>query len=269
MPLRERRQFRFDKITQRAIDQWDWGVASARRGGTVSTYSRIRVARSAADRILPLRETSTSPKLRSGRGSGAYCSCPVGSTLMNLLATLALAFSMSADAFAAALGKGAALDKPRLTEALRAGLVFGTIEAITPVVGWGAGITASRFISAFDHWIAFIVLSAIGGKMIWESMHRDDERQKPMRHSLGVLISTAIGTSIDAMAVGVTLALIRANIIIAALAIGAMTFALATLGIMVGRLIGTTFGRIAEAGGGMVLILIGAKILVDHTLGAG
>jgi len=149
---------------------------------------------------------------------------------MNLLATLALAFSMSADAFAAALGKGAALDKPRLTEALRAGLIFGFIEAITPVIGWGAGITASRFIGVFDHWIAFIVLGVIGGKMIWESVHRHDGWQKPMRHSLGVLISTAIGTSIDAMAVGITLALIGANIIVAALAIGATTFALATLG---------------------------------------
>jgi putative Mn2+ efflux pump MntP len=187
--------------------------------------------------------------------------------LMNLFATLALAFSMSADAFAAALGKGAALDKPRLTEALRAGVIFGSIEALTPVVGWGAGITASRFISAFDHWIAFVVLGAIGGKMIWESVHPVDGQEKPMRHSLGVLISTAIGTSIDAMAVGITLALIGVNIIFAALAMGATTFALATLGIIVGRLIGAKFGRIAEAGGGTVLILIGAKILVDHTLG--
>jgi putative Mn2+ efflux pump MntP len=112
------------------------------------------------------------------------------------------------------------------------------------------------------------VLGAIGGKMIWESVHRQDGRQKPVRHSFGVLISTAIGTSIDAMAVGITLALIGANIIVAALAIGATTFALATLGIMAGRLIGAKFGPIAEAGGGTVLILIGAKILVDHILGS-
>ncbi len=187
---------------------------------------------------------------------------------MNLFTTVALAASMSADAFAAALGKGAALDKPRLSEALRAGLIFGTIEAITPVIGWGAGITASHYISAFDHWIAFIVLSAIGGKMIWESMHRTDGQQKPVRHSLGVLIVTAIGTSIDAMAIGVTLALIDANIIVAALAIGGTTFVLATLGIMIGRLIGSKLGRIAEVGGGTVLILIGAKILVENTLGS-
>ena len=124
-------------------------------------------------------------------------------------------------------------------------MIFGSIEALTPVVGWGAGI-----ISAFDHWIAFVVLSAIGGKMIWESVHPVNGQQKPMRHSLGVLISTAIGTSIDAMAVGITLALIGANIIFAALAIGATTFALATLGIMVGRLIGAKFGRLRKRAAG-------------------
>jgi manganese efflux pump family protein len=187
--------------------------------------------------------------------------------LMNLITTVALALSMSADAFAAALGKGAALDKPRLSEALRTGLIFGTIEAVIPVIGWAAGLTASRYISAFDHWVAFIALGAIGSKMIWESVHRADGQQKPMHHSLGVLISTAIGTSIDAMAIGVTLALIEANIVVAALAIGGTTFALATLGIMIGRLIGARLGRISEAAGGTALILIGAKILADHFLG--
>lgn len=186
---------------------------------------------------------------------------------MNLVTTLVLALSMSADAFAAALGKGAALDNPRLSEALRAGLIFGTVEAITPVIGWAAGVSASRYISAFDHWIAFTVLGAIGGKMIWESVHRSASQQRPTQHSLGVLIGTAIGTSIDAMAIGVTLALIDANITVAALAIGSTTFALATAGIMIGRLIGAKLGRVAEAAGGTALILIGAKILLDHTLG--
>jgi putative Mn2+ efflux pump MntP len=186
---------------------------------------------------------------------------------MNLITTAALAFSMSADAFAAALGKGAALDNPRLKEALRVGLIFGTVEAGTPLVGWVAGVTASRYISAFDHWVAFVVLGAIGGKMIWESLHCDEGRPKPAQHSFSVLVCTAIGTSIDAMAIGVTLALIEANIVVAALAIGVTTFALATLGIMIGRLIGAQLGRIAEALGGAALIFIGASILVKHTLG--
>ena len=82
----------------------------------------------------------------------------------NLLTTVVLAFSMSADAFAAALGKGAALERPRLSEALRTGVVFGIIEAITPVMGWAAGLSASSYITAIDHWIAFALLAAIGAK---------------------------------------------------------------------------------------------------------
>jgi putative Mn2+ efflux pump MntP len=184
----------------------------------------------------------------------------------NLLMTVVLAFSMSADAFAAALGKGAALEKPRLSEALRTGVVFGTIEAITPVMGWAAGLSASSYITAIDHWIAFALLLAIGAKMIWESARGRDARGKPNRHSLKILVATAIGTSIDAMAVGVTLAFIDADIVVTALAIGCATFLMATSGILVGRLIGEKFGRIAEAIGGLGLIVIGAKILIEHTL---
>jgi putative Mn2+ efflux pump MntP len=184
----------------------------------------------------------------------------------NLLTTVVLAFSMSADAFAAALGKGAALEKPRLSEALRTGVVFGVIEAITPVMGWAAGLAASSYITAIDHWIAFALLAAIGGKMIWESARPSDGRCKPDRHSLRILVATAIGTSIDAMAVGVTLAFIDGDIVVTALAIGCATFSMATAGILIGRLIGAKFGRIAEAIGGFGLIVIGAQILIEHTL---
>jgi manganese efflux pump family protein len=184
----------------------------------------------------------------------------------NLLTTVVLAFSMSADAFAAALGKGAALDRPRLNEALRTGVVFGVIEAITPVMGWAAGLSASSYITAIDHWIAFALLLAIGAKMIWESARGRDARSKPNRHSLKILVATAIGTSIDAMAVGVTLAFIDAGIIVPALAIGCTTFLMATSGILIGRFIGEKFGRIAEAIGGLGLIVIGAQILIEHTL---
>jgi manganese efflux pump family protein len=184
----------------------------------------------------------------------------------NLLTTVVLAFSMSADAFAAALGKGAALDRPSLGEALRAGFVFGSVEAITPLIGWAAGLAASDYITAIDHWIAFALLSALGAKMIWESARRPEEWRKPNRHSLRVLAATAIGTSIDAMAVGVTLAFIDADIVVIVLAIGCATFLMATAGILIGRLIGERFGRIAEAIGGLGLIVIGAKILIEHTV---
>ncbi len=101
--------------------------------------------------------------------------------------------------------------------------------------------------------------------MVWESAHRPDAQRKPDRHSLKILVATAIGTSIDAMAVGVTLAFIYADIVATALAIGCTTFLMATSGILIGRFIGEKFGRIAEAIGGLGLIVIGTKILVEHT----
>lgn len=185
---------------------------------------------------------------------------------MNLFAIVVIALSMSADAFAAALGKGSTLDRPRLSEAIRTGLVFGLVEAVTPVIGWAAGIAASAYITAIDHWIAFALLAVIGGKMIWDSVWRPAEQERPKRHSFGLLLMTAIGTSIDAMAVGVTLAFLDAHILVTALAIGLATFVMATIGIMVGRIIGGKFGRIAEALGGLGLILIGTKILIEHTI---
>jgi len=171
---------------------------------------------------------------------------------------------MSADAFAAALGKGARLDRPGWGEALRTGAIFGGIEAVTPLIGWAMGMAASRYIAAFDHWIAFGLLTVIGGKMLWDALRREEEEEKPKSHSLMVLVLTAIGTSIDALAVGVTLAIVGANIIVNALAIGAATFTMVTIGVMTGRVLGEKFGRYAEAGGGVILIAIGIKILVDH-----
>jgi len=186
---------------------------------------------------------------------------------MSILPVIFLAFSMSADAFAAALGKGTRLDRPTWGEALRTGLIFGTIEAITPVIGWGLGRAASRFIDAFDHWIAFGLLLAIGGKMIVDAVRRHDDDEKPQSHSFWVLALTAIGTSIDALAVGVTLALVDAAILVNALAIGAASFLMTTIGVMTGRFLGERFGHYAEAAGGAILIAIGTRILVQH-LGA-
>jgi len=185
---------------------------------------------------------------------------------VSILSVILLAFSMSADAFAAALGKGTRLDRPGWGEALRTGAVFGSIEAVTPVIGWALGHAASRYIDAFDHWIAFGLLLAIGGKMIWDAVRRHEEEDKPQSHSLLVLAVTAMGTSIDALAVGVTLALIGASIIVNALAIGAATFTMTTIGVLCGRMLGEKFGRYAEAAGGVLLIGIGCAILAEHTL---
>ena len=130
---------------------------------------------------------------------------------MNLVSTALLAFAMSTDAFAAAIGKGATLHKPRLREALRTGLIFGVIEAITPVIGWTLGLAAAQYIVAWDHWIAFTLLSGLGLLMIRNGLRHTPEEtdtQAPARHSFWLLAVTAIATSIDAMAVGVGLAFI-------------------------------------------------------------
>ncbi len=186
---------------------------------------------------------------------------------MSPSALLALSFGMSVDAFAAALGKGAALDRPRLTEALRTGMVFGVVEAITPMIGWAAGLAASAHVQAVDHWLAFLLLGGIGLHMLWNARTgAGADQPRKQRHGLRLLLATALGTSLDAMAVGVTLAFLEANILVAAAAIGLATALMATCGMLLGRLLGGRFGRCAEAFGGLALIALGASILLEHTL---
>lgn len=184
---------------------------------------------------------------------------------MSAAATVLLAFAMSLDAFAAALGKGAALQRPRLSEALRTGAVFGAIEAATPVLGWAVELAAAAWMNAVDHWVAFLLLGLLGVRMIHHALRRE-EAGKPERHSLRTLVTTAFATSIDAFAVGVTLALIGADIVVSAIAIGLATFLMAAIGTWGARFVGQRFGRMAEVAGGLCLIAIGLKILLEHTL---
>lgn len=188
---------------------------------------------------------------------------------MNLSATILLAFGMSMDAFAASIGKGATLHKPKFSEAVRTGLIFGAIETLTPLVGWGLGMLASQFILEWNHWIAFILLVFLGGRMIVEGFRGDSDEacEAPHRHSFWLLVTTAFATSLDAMAVGVGLAFLQVSIVTTALAIGCATFIMSTLGMMVGRFIGPLLGKRAEILGGIVLIGIGSEILWSHFAG--
>ncbi|HDU5568831.1 TPA: manganese efflux pump MntP [Klebsiella pneumoniae] len=188
---------------------------------------------------------------------------------MNLSATILLAFSMSMDAFAASIGKGATLHKPKFSEAVRTGLIFGAIETLTPLVGWGLGMLASQFILEWNHWIAFILLVFLGGRMIVEGFRGDSDEacEAPHRHGFWLLVTTAFATSLDAMAVGVGLAFLQVSIVTTALAIGCATFIMSTLGMMVGRFIGPLLGKRAEILGGIVLIGIGSEILWSHFAG--
>ena len=188
---------------------------------------------------------------------------------MNISATLLLAFGMSMDAFAASIGKGASLHKPKFSEALRTGLIFGAIETLTPLIGWGLGMLASQFILEWNHWIAFVLLVFLGGRMVIEGFrgNGDEEDEPQHHHGFWLLVTTAIATSLDAMAVGVGLAFLQVNIIATALAIGCATLIMSTLGMMVGRFIGPLLGKRAEILGGIVLIGIGAQILWAHFAG--
>ena len=185
---------------------------------------------------------------------------------MNFVATALLALAMSTDAFAAAVGKGIALQRPHWKEALRTGVIFGSIEAITPVVGWALGLATTRYVSAWGPWIAFALLGILGLGMIRAGLRSCEEGRadKPQRHSFWVLAATGFATSIDAMVVGVGLAFLNVRILPVAAAIGTATFVMVTAGVMLGRVLGALVGRRAEMAGGLVLIGIGATILIEH-----
>lgn len=188
---------------------------------------------------------------------------------MTPISIAVLAFSMSADACAAAMARGAST-RPRLFVAIQSGLVFGIIEGLTPVLGWAVGLAASAYIAAVDHWVAFVLLGVVGGKMALESLDRLGrtealEGQEPLGGGLFSLMLTAIATSIDAAAVGATLALVNVNIVTVSLAIGTTTFTLATAGLLIGGTFGARFGPIIELVGGLGLVAIGTGILLEHT----
>lgn len=185
---------------------------------------------------------------------------------MNFAATAALSLAMSTDAFAVALGKGAAIKKPTWRQALRIGLIFGVIEGLTPVLGWALGLAAAPYVEAWDHWIAFVLLTLLGAKMVYEGFSDADDGDSVSvaEQSVWLLALTGLATSIDAMAVGASLALIGVNIYLTAATIGFSTFVMVTLGVMIGRALGAVVGKRAELIGGVILIAIGSIILYEH-----
>lgn len=187
---------------------------------------------------------------------------------MSPLSILLIGLAMSTDAFAAAVGKGAAMRRPHLGQALRAGLIFGAIEAVTPVIGWLLGTAASRYVTAWDHWIAFTVLCLLGLHMVWNGFKGDDGQDAPTRNGFWALAATGLGTSIDAMAIGVSLAFLDVHIGVIAVVIGLCTLVMVTVGIMLGRVLGALAGKRAEIAGGLVLVAVGAAILYEHLSGA-
>lgn len=190
---------------------------------------------------------------------------------MNIFALSALSFSMSMDAFAVSVVRGAT-DKhipsagfSRLMYALKIGVIFGTIETITPIFGYFIGTLAQQLVQDFDHWLSFVLLSGLGSHIIYESLtSQDNEAIEPKSTSFGKTILTAFATSIDAMVIGISLAFLNVNIWLAGLMIGAFTTIMATLGVFLGAKLSEKLGNKAQILGGVVLILIGVFILISH-----
>jgi len=185
---------------------------------------------------------------------------------MSFAALLALAVALAMDAFAVALVTGLSLRPLRAGQLMRMSLAFGLFQAGMPVLGWLAGKAVYRYISAVDHWIAFGLLAFVGGKMLYEALHGDDDDDgKTGDPTRGMaLLILAIATSIDALAVGLSLSVIGQPIAFAALVIGVVCAGFTATGMLLGRRIGTWWGPRVEVFGGLILIGIGVKILVEH-----
>jgi len=180
---------------------------------------------------------------------------------------LLIAVGLSADCFAVALGASNSAKRSSYLQMLRVALAFGVSQAVMPVLGWLAGKTLVDLISDYDHWVAFALLLVIGGRMIWESFHRKESEAADRDFSKGfTLLTLAVATSIDALAVGLSFAFLRVNIVMAVLTIGGVAFLITGVGFLVGRRVGQLLGERAETVGGIILIGIGIRILLTHIL---
>ncbi|GHV66941.1 putative manganese efflux pump MntP [Spirochaetia bacterium] len=186
---------------------------------------------------------------------------------MGLLEIILIAIGLAMDAFAVSITLGLSVKNPKSREIVIPGLYFGLFQALMPVIGYFLGIYFAAKIQFLDHWIAFVLLGFIGGKMIKDSLSKEPEEKK-RENPFGfiVMLVLAFATSIDALAVGITYAFFEINILQAALITGAITFFISSGGVILGNIFGEKFKSKAELIGGVVLVLIGIKILTEHLL---
>ncbi|MFA5138445.1 MAG: manganese efflux pump MntP family protein [Elusimicrobiota bacterium] len=182
---------------------------------------------------------------------------------MTLLELVLVALGLSMDALAVSIAGSVAVREGRGRHALRLGLYFGAFQALMPVLGWLAGSGLTGFIGAVDHWVAFGLLAAVGGHMIWESIRGGNEAP-PVCASTAALLTLAVATSLDALAVGLSFALLQVAVVPAALLIGAVTFGVCVAGSLASAALGSRLGQRVSAAGGLILIGIGVKILAEH-----
>ena len=185
---------------------------------------------------------------------------------MNILIVLAVALALAMDAFAVSIGLALNLKRATEGQTFRLAFHFGLFQFLMPVIGWAAGESFIKYMGGYDHWVAFGLLLAVAGKMIFESFQKEkDLRVKRSDPTRGVsLFVLSVATSLDALAVGLSLAALHVDIIYPAVVIGLVAFAMTVVGMKIGPLLGKVIGKRAELLGGAILLLIGIKILADH-----
>lgn len=182
---------------------------------------------------------------------------------MSLIELFLIGVGLSMDAFAVSVCRGLAMPRMNWRQGALAALFFGGFQALMPLAGWGLGRQFEQYITSVDHWIAFLLLGYIGGKMIWDAFHDGEACCQP-GVAVKELLMMAIATSIDALAVGITFAFLQVSILPAATLIGCTTFALSLAGVWIGHRFGSRYKNRATLAGGVVLCLIGLKILLEH-----
>lgn len=182
---------------------------------------------------------------------------------MGIIETSLIAIGLAMDAFSVAICKGLSMKKLELKKAIIVGLYFGIFQGVMPIIGFLLGNTFAETIEKFDHWIAFVLLGIIGINMIREAFDKDDCDAND-KVDFRSMIWLAIATSIDALTVGITFSFLKVNIWFAALLIGIITYVLSVVGVMIGNKFGAKYKGKAEVTGGIILVLMGIKILVEH-----
>jgi len=185
---------------------------------------------------------------------------------MELITIIVIAVGLAMDAFVVSIISGSAYRQLHVKHALRMALSFGVFQAFMPLIGSLAGLSLKDYIQNYDHWVAFALLAAVGGKMIYESFKIKSVEENPDPSNIFVLLVLSIATSIDALAIGITLSFITSSIALAAAIIGLITFVLSYAGVLIGKRFGHFFENRIEAFGGLVLIGIGVKIMCEHLL---
>ena len=183
---------------------------------------------------------------------------------MTLVTIIIIALGLSMDAFAVSIVSGAAYKQLKIKHALRIALFFGGFQAIMPLIGYLAGLSIKTYIISYDHWVAFGLLSAVGGKMVYESFKIRSAEENLDPSNILILLVLSVATSIDALAIGITLSFLRVSLVTAVGIIGLVTFVLSYLGVFIGKRFGHFFENKIEAIGGLILIGLGVKILFEH-----